>query len=587
MLPIEIDRNYIAEIFRAEAEENLRAMEEAFVVLESTPGDAETLKAVFRAAHTLKGSAAGLGFASLSRFAHTVEDVLDRLRSGTSVLTTPLATLLLQTVDSLRRLVKDSLEGLDALGSEDVDLLVALNLEAAGASKGNEPANAPAQAPPRRAGPPPRAETAGPAKPLAAILPPPVADRRSGAGRRGADEAPAPERRGVRVGLDKLDRLMTMTGEIAVARARLSEALGRTGRAPSLEEAVEVHRNLDRMFIDLQEEVMRARMIPLGPTMRQFARTVRDAATACRKLVDFEIDGDEIEVDMNVVDHLRDPLTHIIRNAVDHGIEPPDLRQELGKQERGRVLMQVRREAGFIVIEVQDDGAGLDRRRLISRALTLGYGPDIEHLDDRDLFRLILEPGFSTVEQVTEISGRGVGMDVVHRNVEALRGSIVIDSRVGAGTTFTIRVPLTLSVIRGLSVAAEGQTYIVPLDHVVECIEFPQTQTSAARGVLEVRGQALPFVRLRDVLLLGNDRPPDESVLVLEHGGQYVGLVVDELMAESQVVIRPLSHLLGDVPCVSGSTIGRDGQVALILEVDGLIREVLSGNRAAGAAVTH
>jgi len=176
---------------------------------------------------------------------------------------------------------------------------------------------------------------------------------------------------------------------------------------------------------------------------------------------------------------------------------------------------------------------------------------------------------------------------VVHRNVEGLRGSIVIDSRQGAGTTFTIRVPLTLSVIRGLSVAAEGQTYIVPLDHVVECIEFPRTQTSAARGVLDVRGQALPFVRLRDVLLLGNSPPPAESVLVLEHRGQYVGLVVDELMAESQVVIRPLSHLLGAVPCVSGSTIGRDGQVALILEVDGLMREVLSGDRMAGTAATH
>ena len=582
MLPIEIDRNYIAEIFRAEAEENLRAMEEAFVVLESAPSDAETLKAVFRAAHTLKGSAAGLGFTSLSRFAHTVEDVLDRLRSGTSVLTTPLATLLLQAVDSLRRLVKDSLEGTDALGVEDVDLLVALNLEAAGgARKGNGPAKAPVAAPPQHAGQAPRAGTAAPAKPAAEFPPPPVTDRRSDAGRRGTDDGPPPEKRSVRVGLDKLDRLMTMTGEIAVAGARLGETLGHT---PSLEEAVEAHRTLDRMFIDLQEEVMRARMVPLGPTMHGFARTVRDAATACHKLVDFEIDGEDIEVDMNVVDRLRDPLTHIIRNAVDHGIEPADVRQALGKPERGCILMRVRREAGFIMIEVQDDGAGLDRRRLISRALTLGYGPDIKHLDDRDLFRLILEPGFSTAEQVTEISGRGVGMDVVHRNVEALRGSIVIDSRLGAGTTFTIRVPLTLSVMRGLSVAAEGQTYIVPLDHVVECIEFPRTQASVARGVLDVRGQALPFVRLRDVLLLGNAHPADESVLVLEHGGQYVGLVVDALVAESQVVIRPLSHLLGDVPCVSGSTIGRDGQVALILEVDGLMREVLSGD---SAAVTH
>src|SRR4029453_17031579 len=195
--------------------------------------------------------------------------------------------------------------------------------------------------PPQHAGPAPHVKTAVPAKPTAGILPPPVEDRRSGVGRRGADQAPAPEKRSVRVGLDKLDRLMTMTGEIAIARARLSEALGRTGRAPSLEEAVEVHRNLDRMFIDLQEEVMRARMIPLGPTMRQFARTARDAAAACRKLVDFEIDGEDIEVDMNVVDQLRDPLTHIVRNAVDHGIESPELRRDLGKADRGHILLQV------------------------------------------------------------------------------------------------------------------------------------------------------------------------------------------------------------------------------------------------------
>jgi two-component system chemotaxis sensor kinase CheA len=280
---------------------------------------------------------------------------------------------------------------------------------------------------------------------------------------------------------------------------------------------------------------------------------------------------------MSVVEHLRDPLTHILRNAVDHGIEAPEVRTEVGKEPRGRIVMRAWHEAGFIAVQVQDDGGGLDRRRIVERARTLGYGAEVEQYDDRALFRLILDPGFSTASQVTEISGRGVGMDVVQRNVEALRGSIAIDSRLGSGTTFTIRVPLTLAVVRGLLVATDGQTYIVPLDHVVECLEFPRLSEAAGsgRGVLDLRGQPLPYVRLREVLLLGENRPEDENVLVLEHDGHQIGLVVDSLLGESETVIKPLSRVLGEVPCLAGTAINRDGQVALILEVDGLVREVL------------
>ena len=419
--PVDIDPIFIVDIFRGEAEENLRAMEEAFVALEATPDDAETLKAIFRAAHTLKGNAAGLGYKSLARFAHTVEDVLDRLRKGDTVLTTPLATTLLKSVDTLRRLVQDALGGVDELRPEDVELLGALALEASSGS---------------------------PAEPAAEQAPQLPEERRGGAARRVTDEATSGERRSVRVGVEKLDRLVTLMGEIAVSRGRLGEALARAGRNARLDEVAEAHRSADRLLLDLQEEVMRARMLPLGPLMRQFARTVRDVATATHKQVDFEIEGEDVDVDMSVVEHLRDPLTHILRNAVDHGIEAPEARVEAGKEPRGRIVMRARHQAGFIAVQVQDDGGGLDRRRIVERARMLGYSADVEQYDNRDLFRLILEPGFSTASQVTEISGRGVGMDVVQRNVEALRGSIAIDSRLGSGTTFTIHVPLTLAVVR-------------------------------------------------------------------------------------------------------------------------------------------
>ena len=548
--PVDIDPIFIIDIFRGEAEENLRAMEEAFVALEATPDDAETLKAIFRAAHTLKGNAAGLGYKSLARFAHTVEDVLDRLRKGDAVLTTPLATALLKSVDTLRRLVQDALGGVDELRPEDVELLGALALEATSGS--------PAEPAPESAHQTPE-------------------DRRAGAGRRVTDETAGGERRSVRVSVEKLDRLVTLMGEIAVSRGRLGEALVRAGRNARIEDVAEAHRSADRLLLDLQEEVMRARMLPLGPMMRQFARTVRDVATATSKQVDFEIEGEDVDVDMSVVEHLRDPLTHILRNAVDHGIEAPAARVEAGKEPRGRIVMRAWHQAGFIAVQVQDDGAGLDRRRIVERARMLGYGADIEQRDNRDLFRLILEPGFSTASQVTEISGRGVGMDVVRRNLEALRGSIAIDSRLGSGTTFTIHVPLTLAVVRGLSVATSGQTYVVPLDHVVECLEFPQKAetTGGGRGVLDLRGQPLPYIRLRDVLQLDESRPAEENVVVIEHDSHQIGLVVDALLGESETVIKPLSRVLGDVPCLAGTAITRDGQVALILEVGRLVREAM------------
>jgi two-component system, chemotaxis family, sensor kinase CheA len=257
------------------------------------------------------------------------------------------------------------------------------------------------------------------------------------------------------------------------------------------------------------------------------------------------------------------------------------VRSALGKDPTGRVRLQARREGGSIVIQVKDDGAGLDRSRIIARARAHGDQRDLESMPDGELFRLILEPGFSTAERVTEYSGRGVGMDVVRRNVERLRGSIGVDGKPGVGTTITLRLPLTLAIISGFSVGVGDDTYVVPLDAVVECLEFPRTAGRAGRGVLSLRGRPLPYLRLRDHFRCAGAVPERENVLVLRYYDQQVCLVVDRLLGESQTVIKPLGRVLGDVPGLSGSAILGSGRVALILEVDTLLREALKDGLAA------
>ena len=303
----------------------------------------------------------------------------------------------------------------------------------------------------------------------------------------------------LRVDIDKLDRMMNLTGEIAVARERLNDLLDQSRQSGQLDAVVEAHRAADRLFLDLQEEVMKIRMVPLGPTFRQFFRTVRDVATGGGKQAQLVLSGEDVDVDTNVIEHLRDPLTHLVRNAVDHGIETPDVRRAAGKDPVGRIHLHARHEGGSIVIEIEDDGAGLHRDRIIARARANGDRRDLDAMPDGELFRLILEPGFSTAARVTEFSGRGVGMDVVRRNVERLRGSIAMDGRPGAGTTVTLRLPLTLAIIRGFSVGI-GERHVRGAARRRGRVPGVSADgsTPAGRGVLSLRGRPLPYLRLRE-----------------------------------------------------------------------------------------
>jgi two-component system chemotaxis sensor kinase CheA len=282
-------------------------------------------------------------------------------------------------------------------------------------------------------------------------------------------------------------------------------------------------------------------------------------------------------VDTAVVEYIRDPLTHMVRNALDHGIEHPAERRAAGKDPIGKLVLRAFHDAGSMVIQVIDDGTGLDRKRIAEKAVALGLAADAARLSDEDLARIVFEPGFSTAEKVTEISGRGVGMDVVRRNVEALRGSVAIESAPGKGTAVTIRVPLTLAIIQGFKVGIGEEAYILPLDSVVECIELPPAETAAGRscGIVNLRERPLPYLCLRDHFGLDGARPARENVVVVQHGTQTAGVVVDALHGESSTVIKPLGAMFKGIPGVAGSSILGNGRVALILDVAGLLRESL------------
>jgi two-component system chemotaxis sensor kinase CheA len=550
MNELDIDREALLQTFLAEAEEIFARMEQELVAFEARPGDDEILNALFRDAHTLKGSASLVAFDGVRDLAHDLEAVLERLRDHSLAVSDVLVTLLLRSVDVLRRSVSEAAAGATAPSEAVIALRERLARLASAAPEGSASPGA---------------------SPEAA----------------GGEEAshPAGGGRTLRVDVLKLDRMLDLSGEIAIARGRLGEMLERRSATP--EELLEAHRETDRLYLDLQELIMKARMVPIGPSFHQHARTVRDVATARGKLARLVVEGDDVEVDTAVVEYVRDPLTHMVRNAIDHGIEAPDVRRARGKDPTGRIVLRAFHEAGAMVIQVEDDGGGLDRRRIAEKAVALGLA-DPERTSADDLARLVFEPGFSTADRVSDISGRGVGMDVVRRNVEALRGSVSIESEGGRGTTVTIRVPLTLAIIQGFKVGVGEERYILPLDAVVECLELPPAETASGApfGIVNLRGKPLPYVRLRQHFEVDGERPARENVVVVQHGASVAGVAVDDLHGESSTVIKPLGTLFKGLPGVAGSSILGNGKVALILDVAGLLRETLrrAARDAAGAA---
>ena len=378
-------------------------------------------------------------------------------------------------------------------------------------------------------------------------------------------EKKAVEARLIRVQADKLDQLIDLVGELVIAGASANLLAQRSGQS----ELFESTSILSRLVENIRDSALQLRMVQIGETFNRFNRVVRDVSKELDKEIDLIITGAETELDKSVVEKIGDPLMHLVRNSMDHGIEKADAREARGKSRRGTVQLNAYHDSGSIVIEVMDDGAGLPRDKILQKAIDKGLVQPTQQLSDQEIINLIWEPGFSTAEQVTNLSGRGVGMDVVRRNIQSLRGSCEVSSIEGEGATFTIRLPLTLAIIDGFLVGVGKSSYVIPLDMVIECIELKEE--SADRDFLNLRGEVLPFVRLREMFEIDGDRPIRENIVVVQYAGQKAGIVVDQLLGEFQTVIKPLSSIFRHLRGIGGSTILGTGEVALILDVQALI----------------
>ncbi len=552
---MDIDFEAILKTYVAESEEHLVRMEESLIGLETYPDEQKFLEAIFRGAHTIKGNAAGLGFPKVSEFAHAFEELLQRLRNRAVPVTKETITLLLRSVDALRQMIPDAIAGTKEIGPDHQALL--------------------AQLLDKNAPPPPKQPSSAPQSSNPAGQP--VERRR--------DEFQALVERAdtVRVDIQKLDHMLNLAGEIAVAHGRVRQSLETPEH--QIAEALEAHGQLERLSLDLQEQIMKARMVPVGPIFRQYIRTVRDVAQSSGKVARLLIHGDDVEIDLSMVEKLKDPLTHMIRNALDHGIEAPEVRRAKGKDPCGTITLKALHDGASIIIELIDDGAGLSRDRIAARVRSMGVVAEPEQHSDQELFNYIFAPGFSTAEKITDLSGRGVGMDVVRRNIETLRGTVGVGSRPDHGTTITIRLPLTLAIIEGFGVGIGEETYVLPLHAVLECIELPdeERQNHNGRGVINLRGQPLPYIRLRDWFGLSTPRPARENIVVIEVGRVKAGLAVDRLYGARQTVIKPLGKRFQGLSAIAGSAILGNGRVALILDVPGLMREVIRAHGVSAA----
>lgn len=640
--------------FIAESRELLEQMENALLAVAHDGPDA--VNAIFRAAHTIKGSAGMFGLDPVVEFTHVAESVLDKVRDGHVPVTDALVALLLACCDHIGALVdaveSGTLEHNTALHEAGAPLVAALQayLDGDGAPVSTPAATrAATPAPPAdgmqewdiqlqfgadvlRNGMDPlsfirylaqlgsivRIETLAERLPAAdefdpescylgfhirfasleaqstidgvfdfvrddceiriapvataavvqaAVQPAPV---EAPAVQASASIAEAParvkqqqEKRTVRVDADKLDRLIDLVGELIIAGASTS-VVARRAQIPEL---LECTSTLSSLVEEVRDSALQLRMVKIGATFNRFQRVVHDVARELGKDIRLEVNGEDAELDKTVVEKIGDPLTHLVRNAMDHGIEAAEVRVARGKPAQGAVLLNAYHDSGSIVIEVADDGGGLKRERILAKGIERGLVEPGRVLSDKEIFNLIFEPGFSTAEQVTNLSGRGVGMDVVKRNIVALRGSVEIASREGAGTTVTVRLPLTLAIINGFQVGVGRSVFVIPMDMVEECIEFHE---QPGCDWVDLRGKPLPYVRLRERFGIEGAPARRRSIVVVRYGSRRAGLVVDHLLGEFQTVIKPLGKVFAGARFLSGSSILGNGDVALILDMAAL-----------------
>lgn len=542
--------------FVLESREHLSAIEAQVLTLERDPRDVEALNAVFRGFHTVKGLAGFLELWDVQKLSHEVETVLDGARNFKLTITPAAIDVILQSADHLSRWLAHVEAGLQHRPSQAPSRDEALLRRIRALSEPLEQQTEDRDAAPSPAAAPSDAPQAKPSTPAAPTQ--------------------RAEATSVKVNTAKLDMLVDMAGEMVIAESMVLHDPDLAAlKSPRLQRNLA---QLTRITAELQKTSMAMRLVPIGPLFRRMARLVRDLARQFGKQVDMQTEGDEIELDRNIVEELADPLMHMVRNALDHGIEKSAERVEHGKPAVARLLLRAHHQAGQVVIEVGDDGRGLDRDRIVAKALERGVISNADGLSDNDAYNLIFEAGFSTAQQVTNVSGRGVGMDVVRRHIEKLRGRIEIRSSRGTGTTFFLKLPLTLAIIDGLVVGVGQERYIVPLFAVREMLRPRADTIWTVQGKSEmamVRDKLLPVLRLyRKFQVEPRSKDAENSLLlVAESEGQRFCILVDELIGKQEVVIKSLGEAFKGVTGIAGGAILGDGRVGLILDLDRLFNE--------------
>lgn len=545
------------------AEENLPLLdevEEKLLEMEKDPGNLERAADIFRNIHSLKGNAGFFGYGDLERLSHHAETLLDRIRQGLSECSPVAVSILLVTVDALREGIHQ-VEGGSTLDIPGMEEMIRYLDNLVGPEKESEHQ---ATAVVCEEKPQQRDSAAENEVPLPS---------------RAVEKKPLPGQEVIRVDIDKLDKLLDLVGELVIAEAMVVNNQELAGKGMDRFEKAALQ--LEKITRDIQEVAMAMRMIPLSGTFRKMVRLVRDLAQKEGKKINLEIIGEETEVDKTIIEQISDPLVHLIRNAVDHGIEEPAQRAASGKPEVACLTLGARHSGGEVWITVEDDGRGLNREQIRRKAVDLGLISPDEGSEPKgdELLRLIFEPGFSTAEQVSNISGRGVGMDVVKRNIERLHGKVDIRTKPGLGTMFVVRIPLTLAIIEGMVVRVGDSRYTVPINSIRESLQpsiDQVTTTPDGQELVLIRGELIPVVRLHELYRVkaGCLDLAEGILVVVEADERKCGLFVDEVLGQQQIVIKGLSGYLGRVRSMSGCAILGDGDISLILDVGDLIDSV-------------
>ena len=603
MSPIDSEDQELLEGFLTETTELLEKLDDDLVALEKASDDPELLNRIFRSIHTVKGASSFLGFDLLVKVTHKTEDVLNRLRKGELAVTPEIMDIILEATDLVKLLVSDIKAG--EIQEREIDGTIAKLLpllsENAAAPAAREPAS---ETPQQAAAEPPSAEQeptpqaasepdavpapaepapASPLKQEVAPVAPPVAKKapvpKPAEGRGGEDLS---DNTTVRVDVKRLDDLMNQVGELVLERNRMIQLnqdlqQGDAERLDFNEEFGKLTKRMNFVTSELQMQVLKMRMIPVDKVFKKFPRIVRSLARDLGKEVDLQIFGEETELDRSVVDEIGDPLIHLIRNAMDHGLETPDERADAGKSRVGTLILAAIHEGNQIIISNTDDGRGIDTDRVGRKALEKGLVTEdqLAAMSQRELFDLIFLPGFSTKEKASDLSGRGVGMDVVKTNIKKLNGLIEIKSEKGMGSEFILRLPLTLAIIQSLLVEVEGEIYSIPLSSVLETLRVEQSMFHMVGGqeVLKLRESVLPLMRLQRKFNV-QKRCENEDfcyVVVVGAADKRMGLVVTRLVGQQEVAIKSLGNYLANIPGIAGSTILGDGRVTLIVDPVGLI----------------